>query len=340
MRVSFDSDFKRQLPDEAFDSMPQFQTGESLPTRNSSHMILNSIVKDVDFVVSGSADLGSSTMTIIKDKSDLSADNYLGYNLQYGVREHAMGTILNGMWLFGGVLPIAGTFLAFSTYINPSILMAALMRIPITLLFSHDSIFVGEDGPTHHPVEHLTNLRIIPNLNVMRPADAEETKVAWTLALKSKQTPSVIITSRQKTPVIDYSRYEDSANAKYGAYILKKEKGENIDLLIMATGTEVFPSLQVADQLEKDGFSVRVVSFFSPFLFEKQSSEYKEKILPSFVRKRLAVEAGISTFWYKYVGFDGDIVGINKFGISGKAEDIAKYFGLQKKIFIKSERSS
>ncbi len=330
LRKNFDDAFKRHIPEEAFHHLSNFNAGDSIPTRNASQNILNEIIKDVEYVVSGSADLASSTMTIIKDKSELSPENYLGYNIQYGVREHAMGTIMNGLYLFGGIIPVAGTFLAFSTYMTPSIRMAALMRIPFVLMFSHDSIFVGEDGPTHHPVEHLTNLRIIPNVNVMRPADAEETKIAWEVALKSKHTPSIIITSRQKTPVLDYKKYNSCHDAKHGAYILKQEKDSHIDIILMATGTEVYPTLQVAEILEKENYSVRVVNFFSPFLFEKQSDEYREKVLPRKVRLRLAVEAGISTFWNKYTGFDGDTVGINKFGISGKAEDLAKYFGLTK----------
>jgi transketolase len=249
-----------------------------------------------------------------------------------------MGTMINGMYLFGGVLPICGTFLAFSTYMTPSIRMAALMRIPSIFLFSHDSIFVGEDGPTHHPVEHLTNLRLMPNVNVMRPADPEETKIAWEIALKSKTSPSVIITTRQKVPVIDYSKYESCKNAEHGAYIIKKEKHKNIDLIIMATGSEVYPSLQVAELLEKEGYSVRVVNFFSSMLFERQSEEYKESVLPTSIKKRLMVEAGMSTYWYKYIGSHGDHVSVDRFGISAKAEDLAKVFGINKEnIFQKAK---
>lgn len=338
LKTDFDRTWKRQIPDEAFHSLPKFQVGDSLPTRTAANSVLNTIVENIDYVVSGSADLGSSTMTIIKDKSTICCENYLGYNIQYGVREHAMGTIVNGMYLFGGILPICGTFLAFSTYMTPSIRMAALMRIPSIFLFSHDSIFVGEDGPTHHPVEHLTNLRLMPNVNVMRPADPEETKIAWEIALRSKTSPSVIITSRQKVSVIDYSKYTSYKEAVHGAYILKKEKHETIDLIIMATGSEVFPSLQVAELLEKEGYSIRVINFFSTMLYERQSDEYKEKILPKESKKRLMVEAGMSTYWYKYIGSDGDSVSVNKFGISAKAEDLAKFFGITKEnIFQKAK---
>ncbi len=330
--------FKHEIPESVFKNLPAFEVGDSVPTRNASHKVLNTIVEDLNYVVSGSADLGSSTMTIIKDGSTLQADNYEGYNVQYGVREHAMGTIVNGMYLFGGVMPICGTFLAFSTYMTPSIRMAALMRIPSIFLFSHDSIFVGEDGPTHHPVEHLTNLRLMPNVNVMRPADPEETKIAWEIALKSRTSPSVIITSRQKIPVIDYAKYESYKSADHGAYILKKEKLSHIDLIIMATGSEVYPSLQVAEMLEKEGYSVRVVNFFSTMLFEQQSAEYKEKVLPASVKKRLMVEAGMSTFWYRYIGSEGDSVSVNRFGVSAKAEDLAKFFGITKEnIYQKSK---
>ncbi len=338
LKEDWEKTFRRQIPDSCFKNLPSFEVGDSIATRNAANTVLNAILKDVEYVVSGSADLGSSTMTMIKDNSVISSENYLGYNVQYGIREHAMGTMINGMYLFGGILPICGTFLAFSTYMTPSIRMAALMRIPSIFLFSHDSIFVGEDGPTHHPVEHLTNLRLMPNVNVMRPADPEETKIAWEIALKSKTSPSVIITTRQKVPVIDYSKYESCKNAEHGAYIIKKEKHKNIDLIIMATGSEVFPSLQVAELLEKEGYSVRVVNFFSSMLYERQSEEYKESVLPSSIKKRLMVEAGMSTYWYKYIGFEGDHVSVDRFGISAKAEDLAKVFGINKEnIFQKAK---
>ncbi len=330
LAVHFENSMTKKLPEDTFENLPEFKAGDSIPTRNAANTILNAISNKLDYVLSGSADLGSSTMTLIRDKSELSPENYLGYNVQYGIREHAMGAIVNGIQLFGGVSPVCGTFLAFVNYMIPAIRMAALMRLPNIYLFSHDSIFVGEDGPTHHPVEHMTLLRLIPNLNIMRPADATETKIAWEIAIRSKTTPSVIITSRQKIPVIDYSKFTSYKEAVHGAYILKKEKDENIDLIIIATGSEVSPALQAAEQLEKENFSVRVVNFFSTLLFERQSDEYKEKILPSNIKKRLAVEAGVTAYWDRFVDSEGKIIGINKFGISARAEDLSKYFGINK----------
>ncbi len=269
-------------------------------------------------------------MTIIKDSGDITFSNYTAHNVQYGIREHAMGAIANGLYLFGGIRPIIGTFLSFVNYMKPSIRMAALMKLPIIYLFSHDSIYVGEDGPSHHPVEHLCELRFIPNVNVMRPADAEETKVAWEIAFANKTTPQAIVTTRQKVPVFDRSRLEGIEGAKKGGYILKKEKGSKIDLIVIASGSEVNQALEVAFSLENEGYSVRVVNMFSTFLFDNQSSDYKEIVLPRKCVKRIAIEAASTTMWYKYVGLDGDIIGIDRFGLSGKAEDLQVFFGFTK----------
>ncbi|HPO50241.1 MAG TPA: transketolase C-terminal domain-containing protein [Spirochaetota bacterium] len=318
------------MDDENFKNLPSFKAGESVPTRTASHKVLNAICKNLDFVVSGCADLGSSTMTIIKDSGDITFSNYTAHNVQYGIREHAMGAIANGLYLFGGIRPIIGTFLSFVNYMKPSIRMAALMKLPIIYLFSHDSIYVGEDGPSHHPVEHLCELRFIPNVNVMRPADAEETKVAWEIAFANKTTPQAIVTTRQKVPVFDRSRLEGIEGAKKGGYILKKEKGSKIDLIVIASGSEVNQALEVAFSLENEGYSVRVVNMFSTFLFDNQSSDYKEIVLPRKCVKRIAIEAASTTMWYKYVGLDGDIIGIDRFGLSGKAEDLQVFFGFTK----------
>ncbi|HOV13566.1 MAG TPA: transketolase, partial [Spirochaetota bacterium] len=220
LKKIFEENFKLVVTEENFKNLPQFNTGEGIPTRSAAHKVLNSICKNLDFIVSGSADLGSSTMTIIKDIGDITPTNYLAHNIQYGVREHAMGAIANGLYLYGGIRPIVGTFLSFVNYMKPSIRMAALMKLPIIYLFSHDSIYVGEDGPSHHPVEHLCELRFIPNVNVMRPMDAEETKNAWKIAFDNKKTPQVIITTRQKVPVIDRSKLEDTNNSKRGGCLI------------------------------------------------------------------------------------------------------------------------
>ncbi len=327
LRDLFDKNFSLNFPEECFDNLPEFSAGDMIATRNASNKILNTIVKDIDFVVSGSADLAGSTKTKIKDKNHIKPNDFSKHNIQYGVREHAMAAIANGLYLYGGIFPIIGTFLSFVEYMKPAIRMAAMMRIPVTYLFSHDSIYVGEDGPTHQPIEHITGLRIIPNLNVMRPADAYETRVAWEVAFKSKNTPSAIITTRQKVPVLGNNQLEDYHSAHRGGYIIKKEKNENPDIILIATGSEISITLKTALMLEEEGFSVRVVSMFSMFLYEKQDKEYRDMVLPPSIEKRMVIEAGIDTPWYKYIGFKGDIICIKRMGISGKAEDVGKYFG-------------
>ncbi len=330
LKKAFSESFNLTIPKDIFVNLPSFNAGEGIPTRSASHKILNTIVKEIDFVVSGSADLGSSTMTIIKDGKDINPTNYTNHNIQYGVREHAMGAIANGLYLYGGIRPIVGTFLSFVNYMKPSIRMAALMKLPIIYLFSHDSIYVGEDGPSHHPIEHLCELRFIPNVNVMRPCDAEETKVAWEIAFENSFTPQVIVTTRQKVPVIDRKNLADILNAKRGGYILKKESRQDIDLIIIATGSEVSQALLCAETLESEGYSIRVVNMFSTFLFDNESDTYKESVLPKKCDKRLAIEAAATGMWYKYVGLNGDVIGIDKFGLSGKAEDLQNHFGFIK----------
>lgn len=328
LRKDFDTTFNRTFDEAVFKDLPCLKTGEAAATRKVANQILNKITENLDFVVSGSADLAGSTMTYIKDKSCISSDNYTAANLQYGIREHAMGAIANGMYLFGGVFPIIGTFLSFCNYMRPAIRMAALMKLPIVYLFSHDSIFVGEDGPTHHPIEHLAELILIPNMNVMRPADCHEAAVAWEVAFKSKTTPSIIITSRHNIPTLDFDKLGDYKNAEKGAYIIKKEQGDTPDLIIIASGSEVFISLEAAEKLEAEGKSVRVISMFSTYLFERQSAEYKEEILPISIEKRLVIQAGTNMPWYKYIGLHGDSISINRFGLSGKGQDVANHFGI------------
>ncbi|MBR6060933.1 MAG: transketolase [Spirochaetales bacterium] len=325
LRKELDDTFALKVPADTFDKMPEFKDGDMIATRNASHKIMNAITNDLNFFVSGSADLACSTMTYIRDSKPVCAEDYGRYNIEYGIREHAMGSIANGIYLFGGVLPVVGTFLSFVNYMKPAIRMAAIMRIPTIYLFSHDSVYVGEDGPTHQPVEHVSSLRLVPNVNVMRPADANETKVAWQIALQHTTHPNIIITTRQKVPVLGGC---DMSNAFKGGYIIKKESKPNIDIIIIATGSEVSLALDSAKKLESEGKSVRVVSMFSTYLYDQQDDEYKESVLPKNIRTRIAVEAGIPDYWYKYVGLDGKVLGVNKFGISAKPEDLAEYYGL------------
>ncbi len=327
LKSLFDKNFKREIPKANFANLPEFEKGQMEATRSSTNKILNAILNDIDFVVSGSADLASSTETFIKGREMITPDNFSKYNIQYGIREHAMGTIVNGLYLFGGMLPIAGTFLSFMTYMLPAIRMSAMMQIPVVYIFSHDSIHVGEDGPTHQPVEHISMLRMIPNLNVMRPCDPYEVRVAWEIALKNSSYPSAIVTSRQKVPTLDWNSLENYNNAKKGGYIIKKEKEDRIDLVMLSTGSEVSLTLGAAGMLENEGYSVRVVSMFSMFLFDKQEEGYRDEVIPASVEKRFAVEAAAELPWYKYIGLKGRTLTINEMGISGKGEDVVRHFG-------------
>ncbi len=317
------SNLDRVISPDIFKRLSVFEPGSMHALRDSSHKTLKEITADLDFVISGSADLGGSNKSLIKDGTHISRSDFTKYNIQYGVREHAMGAVANGIYLYGGITPIVSTFLAFATYMLPPIRMAALMEIPVVFLFSHDSIFVGEDGPTHQPVEHLTTLRMIPNLNVMRPSDANETRKAWEIAFTSKKTPSVIVTTRQKVRTLSPYR----SDSDKGAYIVHKEKQSRVDLIIFSSGSEVDLSISTAEELEKEGLSVRVVNVFSDFLFEKQSDEYKAMILAPEIKKRAAVEVASSLYWYKFTGIQGRIFGIDSFGHSGKAEAVAMHFG-------------
>ncbi len=338
LKEQLEKNTKRIIPDNCFTNLPEFKPGEMIAIRSSSNKILNAILKDVDFVISGSADLSSSVESSLKGKEVITNDNFAKHNIQYGVREHAMGAIANGLCLYGNVIPIVSTFLSFITYMLQPIRMSAMMKIPVIYLFSHDSIYIGEDGPTHQPVEHISILRLIPDLNVMRPCDPSEIKIAWEIALKSKMTPSAIITARQKVPTLDWSELEDCAGAKKGGYIIKKEKSNNIDIILISSGSEISITLEAAKMLEDDGYSVRVVSMMSMYLFEKQDEKYKASVLPQNIEKRFVVEAGVDALWYKYIGLKGKTLTINRMGFSGKPEDVASYFGFNKENIYKNAK--
>ncbi|RMG41292.1 MAG: transketolase, partial [Methanobacteriota archaeon] len=278
-------------------------------------------------MIGGSADLGPSNKTVISDSDSFSPSNYAGRNIHFGVREHAMGAILNGMALYGGVIPYGGTFLVFTDYMRPAIRLAALMGIRPIYVFTHDSIGLGEDGPTHQPVEHLASLRAIPNLLVIRPADANEVSEAWKIALKEKKRPVALALTRQGVPTLDRTKYAPAEGASRGAYVLY-ETSENPELIIIATGSEVHIALQAAHKLEQDGKAVRVVSMPCMELFEEQDDDYKEKVLPKSIRKRVIIEAGVSFGWHQYAGDEGVIIGIDRFGASAPYKIIYEKFGL------------
>ena len=302
LAAQFEEALHHQLPDEWDAELPQFEAAEGpLATRAASGMVLNSIASRMPALMGGSADLAPSNKTLLDGSHDYQKDHYDGRNIRFGVREHAMGSILSGMYLHGGIRPYGGTFLVFADYMRPAIRLAGLMKLPVIYVFTHDSIAVGEDGPTHQPVEHLASLRSIPNLTVIRPADAAETAEAWRQALLSQESPVALILSRQKLPVLDRSACAPAQGLSQGAYVVKDCVGDP-DIIIIGTGSELHIALEAQEALTADGVAVRVVSMPSWELFEQTPPDYKEQVLPANVSRRLAVEAGIPMGWRKYGG--------------------------------------
>ncbi|WP_303971890.1 transketolase [Streptococcus merionis] len=304
------------------EDFPAIEAGYSQATRNSSQDALNVIAAKMPNFFGGSADLAHSNMTVIKDEGLQDANHPLNRNIQFGVREFAMGTILNGMAAHGGLRVYGGTFFVFSDYLKAAIRLSALQGLPVTYVFTHDSIAVGEDGPTHEPIEHLAGLRAMPNLNVIRPADARETQAAWHLAVTSPSTPTVLVLTRQNLTVQEGT---DFAKVAKGAYVVYEEEG--FDTILLATGSEVELAVNAAKALAEKGTKVRVVSVPSTDLFDAQEPGYKEEILPNSIRRRLAIEMGASQNWYKYVGLDGAVIGIDTFGASAPAAEVIANYG-------------
>ena len=297
--------------------------GDTQATRNSSQDALNSIAAVLPTFFGGSADLSHSNMTFIKGDSLQDDTHRTERNVQFGVREFAMATVLNGLMLHGGVRVFGGTFFVFSDYLKGALRLSALQNLPVTYVFTHDSIAVGEDGPTHEPIEHLASLRTIPNTYVFRPADATETQAAWYLSQKTNDRPTSIVLTRQNLPILENSSFEKVAKGAYVVY----ETAADFDTILIATGSEVALAIDVARELEKDGSKVRVVSMPSVELFEEQSKEYKEELLPLNIRRRVSLEMGNSALWYKYVGLDGLAIGIDKFGASAPANKVIEEYG-------------
>ena len=314
--AAFNLEKKELLEDSYYDSFDK-----DMATRAISGEVLNKIAKDNIHIFGGSADLGPSNKTMLKGEEYFSADNRLGRNITFGVRENAMGAITNGILLHGGLRTYASTFLVFSDYLKPTIRLAALMNLPNVYIFTHDSIGVGEDGPTHQPIEHLAMLRSIPGIVVIRPADGRETAASLNLAFNSKNTPFVLALSRQNLPQLENS----SRDIYRGAYIIKKEEGE-LEKIVIATGSEVSLAIEAAEGLK----GVRVVSMPSMEMFDAQSSDYKEEILPSNITKRISLEALSSFGWHKYIGMKGMAISIDTFGASGKGAEVFERFGFTK----------
>jgi transketolase len=316
-----------RLPEGWGTDIPVFRPEDGpMATRVASAKCLNAIAGRLPTLVGGSADLAPSTGTYLRGYGDLRFDEYCGRNMHFGVREHAMGSILNGMALHGGVIVYGGTFLVFSDYMRPPIRLAAMTHLPVVFIFTHDSIGMGEDGPTHQPIEHLASLRAIPGLTVIRPADATETAEAWRLAIEHKG-PVVLALSRQNLPVLDRSSLPPADGLRRGGYVLVDSGGDRPDILLLATGSEVHLALEAHSRLAADGVKVRVVSMPSWDLFEAQPQSYRDEVLPPAVRARLALEAGSPVGWHRYVGLEGDVIGLDRFGASAPAATLMEKLG-------------
>lgn len=316
-----------ELPENWDAEMPVYEEGKSLASRASSGEMINAIAKKVPYFFGGSADLAGSNKTTIKGAGDFAADNYSGRNIWFGVREFAMGAALNGMALHGGLRVFGGTFFVFSDYLRPAIRLAALMKLPVTYVFTHDSIAVGEDGPTHEPIEQLASLRAMPNLSVIRPADGNETRAAWKQALQSESTPTALVLSRQNLETLKHTADLAETGVEKGAYAVSPANKEKPDAILLASGSEVGLAVKAQEALRIEGIDVSVVSMPSWDRFEKQPAEYKEQVLPKDVKKRLAIEMASSLGWERYVGDQGAILGIDTFGASAPGSKIMEEYG-------------
>lgn len=313
------------LPENFEAEFPEYEVGTKQATRSSSGDMVNAIAKTVPSFFGGSADLAGSNKTNIKGGGDFDAENSTGRNIWFGVREFAMGTALNGMALHGGLHVFGGTFFVFSDYVRPAIRLSALMGLPVTYVFTHDSVAVGEDGPTHEPVEQLASLRAMPNLNVIRPADANETKQAWKLALTAKSQPTLLVFSRQDLPVLEQTGKLSESGVEKGAYVVSAS--DNPQALLLATGSEVSLAIEAQKLLADEGISVSVVSMPSWDRFEKQEKAYKQSVIDPAVKKRLAIEMGSSFGWDRYTGDEGEIIAIDRFGASAPGQRVMEEFG-------------
>lgn len=308
-------------------ALPVYEEGKTLASRASSGEVLNAIAQKIPYFIGGSADLAGSNNTTIKGAADLVPGEYNGRNIWFGVREFAMGAALNGMALHGGVKVFGGTFFVFSDYLRPAIRLAALMKLPVTYVFTHDSIAVGEDGPTHEPIEQLASLRAMPNLGIIRPADGNETAAAWRLAIESKDKPTALILTRQGLPTLKNTAELAYEGVSKGAYIVSPGSKTQADALLLATGSEVSLAVEAQQALAAEGIDVAVVSMPSWDRFEEQSKEYKQSVLNPAIKKRLAIEVASPFGWDRYTGDEGDILAINHFGASAPGGTIMKEFG-------------
>jgi transketolase len=317
-----------ELPADWGEELPSYASGDApLATRKASGAVLNAVGPALPQLVGGSADLAPSNNTYIKGRTDQSLDNPGGRNFFFGIREHAMGSIMNGMALSGLLLPYGGTFLIFSDYMRPAVRLAALMGLPVKYVFTHDSIFLGEDGPTHQPISQLQSMRSIPGLTTIRPADANETVAAWRVAIEKSDGPTALALSRQSLPILDSTADKAREGVAHGGYVLVDPPTGEPQAILIASGSEVALCVAAQEQLAAAGIAVRVVSLPSWELFEAQSAAYRQSVLPPSIPQRLAVEAGVPLGWERYTGSDGDILGIDGFGSSAPYKDLAEKYG-------------
>ena len=327
LAATFEQALRGEQPHGWQESLPSFSPeGGQLATRTASGKTLNAVAGRLPLLVGGSADLASSTDTTLEGFGSFRADNYGGRTFHFGIREHAMGAALNGLAVHGGLRPYGATFLTFSDYNKPAIRIAALMRAPSTFVFTHDSIGLGEDGPTHQPIEHLTALRAVPHLTVVRPADATETAAAW-VAILNQRGPAALVLTRQRLPVLAQSIQQAIANVARGAYVLVEAEGARPEIVLIGTGSEVHLATEAQQRLAADGVAARVVSMPSWELFDAQPDEYRIAVIPNDGTPCLAIEAGVPWGWYRYVGANGDVIGLDRFGESAPYEDVFKALG-------------
>ena len=327
-----------KLPVNLDEILPKFEAGASVATRQASGKVLGAVMPKMPMILGGSADLTPSNNTRWSEAKDFQRDSRDGRYLRFGIREHAMGSIINGISVSGLLRAYGGTFLVFSDYMRGAIRVAALSKYPSIFVFTHDSIGVGEDGPTHQPVEHAASLRAMPNLLVLRPADANETVQAWKYALEHRDGPVALLLTRQGLPVLDQAKYASAANLSRGAYILAG--ADKPDVLLLASGSEVSLALGAAERLAKEGIKAKVVSMPCWELFEQQDQKYKDSVIPPSVRARVGIEAGVELGWSKYIGDNGIFIGMSSFGASGPAKTCFEKFGITAEAVVEAAKKS
>ncbi|PTJ14266.1 transketolase [Staphylococcus simulans] len=323
-----------KLPENYEAELPEFEVGSESATRADSGEVIQALSKSVPSFFGGSADLAGSNKSNVKDAPDYDRNTPEGKNIWFGVREFAMAAAVNGMAAHGGVNPYGATFFVFSDYLKPALRLSAIMGLNSTFIFTHDSIAVGEDGPTHEPIEQLPGLRAIPNMNVIRPADGNETRVAWEVALESEQTPTSLVLTRQNLPVLDVSKKTVEEGVRKGAYVVY-ESEENPEYLVLASGSEVSLAVEAAKTFADNGNSVRVVSMPNWYAFEQQPKSYQDEVIPPTIKKRLAIEMASSLGWHKYVGLEGEVLGIDRFGASAPGGLVVEKYGFTKENVLK-----